>query len=112
MTPSRANFSSVSKRARRRLDRYHASFAVLAFARPAQLKPGTLGGRSNADRMFTPNDIDYTRFDVGAMLETRGIATVDQLRATPCQHWLEQRGYVVSSVDFGLPFKEVLAQLG
>lgn len=62
--------------------------------------------------MFTPDDIDYTRLDVRAMLEMRGIATVDALRAAACQRWLAERGYDLTPVDFGRSFQEVLAELG
>jgi hypothetical protein len=62
--------------------------------------------------MFAPDDIDYSRLDVTAMLQMRGIAVVDDLRQAPCQRWLAQHGYDLSSVDFGRPFAEILAQLG
>jgi hypothetical protein len=62
--------------------------------------------------MFRPDDIDYSRLDVSAMLETRGIAAIDVLREQPCRRWLGQRSYDLATVDFGRSFKEVLAELG
>jgi hypothetical protein len=62
--------------------------------------------------MFRPDDIDYSRLDVSAMLEMRGIAAIDVLREQPCRRWLVQRNYDLTSVDFGRSFKEVLAELG
>jgi hypothetical protein len=62
--------------------------------------------------MFSPEDIDYTRLDVSAILEMRGIAAVDALRERACQRWLVERGYDVTLVDFARPFDVVLAELG
>jgi hypothetical protein len=53
--------------------------------------------------MFATDDIDYSRFDVSAMLERRGITAVDELREKPCRRWLARHGYDVSSADFGQP---------
>src|SRR6186713_2938618 len=62
--------------------------------------------------MFAPDAIDYSRLDVSAMLEMRGIAVIEDLRRTLCERWLARHDYDISSVDFGRPFNEVLAQLG
>jgi hypothetical protein len=62
--------------------------------------------------MFSADDIDYSRMDVSAMLETRGVAAVDVLREKTCRHWLVERGYDIKVVDFGCPFEAILAELG
>ena len=62
--------------------------------------------------MFSPEDINYTRLDVSALLQTRGVATVDVLRDKTCRRWLAERGYDVTLVDFGRSFELVLAELG
>lgn len=62
--------------------------------------------------MFRPDEIDYSRLDVGALLETRGIAGVNALQRKPCERWLLQHGYDVTTVDFGRSLPEVLAELG
>src|SRR4051812_36154988 len=62
--------------------------------------------------MFSPDDIDYTRLDVSAMLERRGIAAVDELRQKPCQRWLVEHGYEIALVNFAGPFEDVLVELG
>jgi hypothetical protein len=62
--------------------------------------------------MFDPDDINYSRLDVSALLESRGIAAVDAHRRNPCERWLSRHGYDLTTVDFGRPFPEVLAELG
>jgi hypothetical protein len=62
--------------------------------------------------MFVPEDIDYARLDVKALLGTRGIAAVDTLREKACQRWLVERGYDLTFVDFARSFEGVLAELG
>lgn len=62
--------------------------------------------------MFSPDDIDYTRLDVSALLERRGIAAVDELRQKPCQRWLVEHGYEIVLVNFARSFEDVLVELG
>jgi hypothetical protein len=61
--------------------------------------------------MFTPDEIDYSRLDVSVLLETHGIGAVDSLRLKPCERWLIEHGYVVTVVDFGQSFPDVLSEL-
>lgn len=62
--------------------------------------------------MFAPDDIDYTRIDVSALLQSRGIAVIEELRQAPCKRWLARHDYDLAFVDFAPPFKVILAQLG
>jgi hypothetical protein len=62
--------------------------------------------------MFAPDAIDYTRIDVSALLQGRGIAVIEELRQTPCKRWLARHDYELAFVDFGQPFNGVLGQLG
>lgn len=45
-------------------------------------------------------DLDWTRFDVWAVVATEGVVVVKPAHREACQAWLKQHDYTVTSIDF------------
>ncbi len=45
--------------------------------------------------------LDYTRFDVWAVVVAEGVVVVETARRDACHLWLGERKYTITSIDFG-----------
>jgi hypothetical protein len=68
--------------------------------------------QSENTSLFDPEKIDHGRMDISAIVDHRGIAAVDSLRAPACERLLKRQGYLLVHLDCSLPFPDVLLELG
>jgi len=68
--------------------------------------------QSESSTLFDPEGIDHGRIDVSALVQHRGVAAIDSLRAPACERWLQRQGYRLVHLDCSLPFPELLLELG
>lgn len=54
--------------------------------------------------------LDWQRFDVWALAQTRGLATIEQVSAARCEDWLAQNGYRLEALDFSRGIGDALLQ--
>jgi hypothetical protein len=57
-------------------------------------------------------DLDWTRFDVWAIVASEGVAVVEAAQRQACLAWLREHDYVVSSIDFGRGVGPAVVALG
>ena len=57
-------------------------------------------------------DLDWTRCDVDAIVNGRGVGVVEPLSADSCRSWLKAQGYVVEQLDCGAGVGPAVAHLG
>ena len=57
-------------------------------------------------------ELDWTRFDVWAVVAMGGVAVVKSEHREACLAWLRQHDYAVTSVDFGLGVSLAVGTLG
>ena len=57
-------------------------------------------------------ELDWTRFDVWAVVALEGVAVVENAHQDACLTWLRQHDYAVSSIDFADGIGPALVALG
>jgi len=57
-------------------------------------------------------DLDWTRFDVLAIVADRGLATIEERRRHKCLDWLRRNGYSIESLDCSRGLVHAIPELG
>jgi hypothetical protein len=57
-------------------------------------------------------ELDWTRFDVWAVVAMEGVAVVESKHREACLAWLRQHDYAVSSIDFALGASPAVVAMG
>ena len=57
-------------------------------------------------------ELDWTRFDVWAVVAMEGVTVVETAHREACLDWLRQREYGVTSIDFALGISPAVVALG
>lgn len=56
--------------------------------------------------------LDWDRFDVFAIVESKGIATIDECRRNRCIDWLKRNSYEIESLDCQHGLSRTIPELG
>lgn len=57
-------------------------------------------------------ELDWNRFDVSAIVDSKGIISIDERRRNKCLGWLNRNGYEVESIDCSLGLTHAIPELG
>ena len=72
----------------------------------------TLGLGDGNPRMAAFDQLDWTQFDVWAVVVMEGVAVVETRHRDVCRAWLRLHGYTVTSLDFAQGVSPAVAALG